>query len=257
MTVPPSSQYLKALSMFEGVVDEQGGKLTDPALVGQHPDIRLDLEDELLLILLGQRFVRLHGLLHVRGDVDLRHDRAVLPLLRTGNHHQILHESVEPVDLTHRRLGPLVLPVHHFLDFGVGADDGQRRLQLVGRVGDELLLPPDVFQLRADDPGGKNVDQQERDAHPADGDPERHSENPFNRTDLGLAVDEGGDVASVAAAPGFPEVDAGPAETDLLADDAVGHPDAFLFAYFGDMGVNDIRYRLAVRFVEDREITRG
>ena len=127
----------------------------------------------------------------------------------------------------------------------------------MGRVGDELLLPPDVFKLRTDDPGGKNVDQQERDAHPADGDPERHSEDPFNRTDLGLTVDEGGDVATIAAASGFPEVDTGPSEADLLADDAVSHPDAFFFAYFRDMRINDIRYRLAVRFVEDREITRG
>lgn len=83
------------------------------------------------------------------------------PLIHPGQQQQILHEAAEADSLLLDVSAPLVFSVIELHGLGVGLDNGQRGLDLVARIGDELLLLLHALRNRADGPPGEKHHQQQ------------------------------------------------------------------------------------------------
>ena len=82
---------------------------------------------------------------HIGNDqVDLR------AFAHLGQHDEVLDEVGQAADLLEDAVRPLALAIEHLDGFGIGGDDGNRRLEFVPGIGDEALLVLHVADERPD-----------------------------------------------------------------------------------------------------------
>ena len=139
------------IDILRGILHEDHDDLFQPFEVADDLREFLEIGLESDVSFIGQRLRRQDHFLHDIGEVD--ETEVVMHVhgrIGTGQEEHLVDELGHPVRFRLGAVDPLGRLLHRFFrarfqDVEVREDDGDGRLQFMGRIGDELLLSPDGF----------------------------------------------------------------------------------------------------------------
>lgn len=182
-------------AVFAGVVQQNPDELHEPLLVAVYLYLLPDVVGDLLAGLEENGLEGGHGLLRQEAEIHRRQRGGGHARVGAGQNQHALDEEFHP-----RRLGADVVQAREVLlagdlvgvgdDFRVCQDDGQRRFQLMGRVGHELALAVPGLLHRARHPVGEPYADEKQDDEGPRADERRVDDLPVERLVLHQRVDE-------------------------------------------------------------------
>ena len=160
-------------AVLGGVVQKDGEEATELLPVAGDGEGGGHVPGEGLACLKGHGLEGQGAVLREVGEVHVRHGGLSLGVLGPGEGQHLLHQSLHLPGLGEDVVPPAALPLREvggFQHLGVGEDDGEGGLQLVGGVREELaLLPPGPLHRPGDPQAQKEAGpRQEKKAQKAD-----------------------------------------------------------------------------------------
>ena len=146
--------------VFDGIVQQDGHQLPDGGLIPMVGNARGDGQLQGVARGLGAVPEGLRRVLHCGADIEVGQGDGGLLLVKAGQGHQVSHQLAHLVRLGLGLVNPSLLPHLHLQHLQAGGNDGEGGLELVGGVGDELLLLLGAAHHRVDGPPGEEGHQQ-------------------------------------------------------------------------------------------------
>ena len=126
--------------VFDRVVREDGAELFEGLLIAEERDVRSDVQNITETLLFRHEAEGLEGLPAEFREVEVALVELEIALRHLGHGDEFSGHRGQSPDLFMDAFGPLALPFGHLEDFRAGIDDGERGLQLMTGVCDELPL---------------------------------------------------------------------------------------------------------------------